>query len=149
MAVEHRNIHIADLAKYIFEENLQQQNEIFLDVRTLQTNKQLFLFFFELFCKGLVILFGSAEGRLELNSVSSEQFDVVRECLRRAHIKLKLTTYDADMARLLDHDVTSSRNVADRSAAQLRDADEDLPLDEYTFEIFVNNVLMIISFDVV
>ena len=149
MIMEHRNIHITDLAKYIFEENLQFKNDVLLDVRTLQTTKQLFFFFFELFCKGLVILFGSESGRLELNSVSSEQFDLVRECLRRAHIKLHLTTYDADTARLLDHDVSSSREVANRSITDLRDAPDDLSLDEYVFHIFVNDVLMLISFDIV
>ena len=56
--MEKISINVEDLARYIFEINTN--NKIFLDINSIKTNKELFFFYFDLFCKGLIITFSHA-----------------------------------------------------------------------------------------
>jgi hypothetical protein len=147
--MERLNIDINELAKYIFVTNQTERNEIFLDVKSLKTNKELFFFFFELFCKGLVLLFGEGS-KLCLDTLTMEQLDNVRGLMRFAHIKLNVVVYDEDTAKMIDEiEVADERKIVNDSMEKLRASKSDLPISEYVFNLFINKVLYIISFDVV
>lgn len=147
--MERLNIDINELAKYIFVTNQTERNEIFLDVKSLKTNKELFFFFFELFCKGLVLLFGEGS-KLCLDTLTMEQLDAVRSLMRFAHIKLNVVVYDEDTAKMIDEiEVADERKIVNDSMQKLRASKSDLQISEYVFNLFINKVLYIISFDVV
>lgn len=147
--MERLNIDINELAKYIFVTNQTERNEIFLDVKSLKTNKELFFFFFELFCKGLVLLFGEGS-KLCLDTLAMEQLDAVRGLMRFAHIKLNVVVYDEDTAKMIDEiEVADERKIVNDSMQKLRASKSDLQISEYVFNLFINKVLYIISFEVV
>lgn len=148
MNIEKKNIDVDQLAFYIFTEN--DGKEIFLDIQSIKTNKDLFFFCFDLFCKGLVILFGT-ENKLLLNMLTSENFDEIRRKLKYAHIHLKTLNYDVELAELLDivnKDTLNERNVLVESIDHLKGMEEQLELSEYIFNIYLNNTVMQIFFEI-
>lgn len=148
MNIEKKNIDVDQLAFYIFTEN--DGKEIFLDIQSIKTNKDLFFFCFDLFCKGLVILFGT-ENKLLLNMLTSENFDEIRRKLKYAHIHLKTLNYDVELAELLDivnKDTLNERNVLVESIDNLKGMEEQLELSEYIFNIYLNNTVMQIFFEI-
>jgi hypothetical protein len=143
------NINIQDLAHYIFQTNIKEQNEIFLDIKTLKTNKELFFFCFELFCKGLIILYGNSQNKLLLNQVTMEQFDVIKERLRYAHIKLHIHVYEQSTAEIMDLISTSDeRDVICETIDKLVSSEEDKQIEDYTFNIMINGVVYVIYFTI-
>jgi hypothetical protein len=79
-----------------------------------------------------------------------EQLDNVRGLMRFAHIKLNVVVYDEDTAKMIDEiDVADERKIVNDSMQKLRASKSDLPISEYVFNLFINKVLYIISFDVV
>ena len=69
-------INVENLARYIFQTN--NTNKIFLDIKSIKTNKELFFFYFDLFCKGLVITF-SEGNTLLLNKLTEEDFYKIKK----------------------------------------------------------------------
>lgn len=148
MNIEKKNIDVDQLAFYIFTEN--DGKEIFLDIQSIKTNKDLFFFCFDLFCKGLVILFGT-ENKLLLNMLTSENFDEIRRKLKYAHIHLKTLNYDVELAELLDivnKETLNERNVLVESIDKLKGMEEQLELSEYIFNIYLNNNVIQIFFEI-
>lgn len=143
------NINIQDLAHYIFKTNSHEQNELFLDIKTLKTNKELFFFCFELFCKGLIILYGNSENKLLLNQVTMEQFDVIKQALIYAHIKLHIQVYEQSIAELMDLiSTTDERDVICETIDKLVASEQNDKLDQYKFNIIINGVVYAIYFTI-
>jgi hypothetical protein len=144
-----QNIDLSQLAQYIFVTNVEAKNEIFLDVQTIKTTKELFFFCFELFCKGLVILYGDGS-RLCLNSVTMDQFHEIRRLFAFAHIKLCLNVYEKDVACLVDliEEKETEREAISKSINALTKAPDNQELSKYMFNMLINNTLMIVSFDI-
>jgi hypothetical protein len=145
------DIQVEHLAEYIFKTNAVDKKHIFLDVRSLNTSKELFYLFFDLFCKGLMILYGGSDKLLCLNNVSLEQFETVKSLLWYAHIGLFIAIHelkDAVMLDIIDEGETCERRVIQKSLATLRRMPNDSPIEDYKFSIMMNDIVMQIHFDV-
>ena len=70
------NIDVNDLATFIFKQNIDN-NQLYINITSLKTHKQLFFLLFDLFCKGLLILYGS-DNKLLLNKLEMSQFDEIK-----------------------------------------------------------------------
>jgi hypothetical protein len=138
-------IHVSDVAKYIFETN--EDSIIYLEVASLKTTKELFYFLFDVFCKGLIILFGT-NNQVELNMLTAEQFALVGEKLRYANIKLCISSFQRDTAELMDliDEKSSSKMILDRSLKRINDMNENEPLETYVLDIMMDNNLHQVSF---
>lgn len=148
-AIHH--IDVSELAKYIFVKN-EKQSEIMINITCLKTQKELFFLLFDLFCKGLILMYGK-DNRMTLNTLGMDQFEEVKQKLRCAHIQLSLVLYDKDTAELLDlipNNMTDNheRTIITQSLAKIRAEKENLDLKEYVFHLYMNDILYCINFDI-
>jgi len=126
---------------------------------SVKTNKELFSFCFQLFCNGLVLLYGDGQ-KVLLNARSMEQLDTIRAKLKCVHIHVKITTYDLDTAYLLDmveKPPTSSHNqqsrpnegaVLAKSMAAIRTQAENDALEDYALTLMMHGNVMQIHFEI-
>ena len=141
-------INVENLARYIFQTN--NTNKIFLDIKSIKTNKELFFFYFDLFCKGLVITF-SEGNTLLLNKLTEEDFYKIKKKFELAHIKLNISIYDIDTAYLIDICESKTnlkeKEIIEKSIEKLKDMDDNLQLKDYEFNIYINGIINVISFE--
>lgn len=147
-----KNIDIHELAAFIFLKNTEE-NQLYLHITSLKTKKQLFFLLFDLFCKGLILLYGSGN-RLLLNKLDMSQFDELKRKLKCAHVNLILTLYDAKTAQLLDllpSDVKDHQesSIIRSSLNKILEMDDDEDLVNYQFHLYMNDTLFCISFDII
>lgn len=146
--MEKISINVEDLARYIFKINTN--NKIFLDINSIKTNKELFFFYFDLFCKGLIITF-SESNTLLLNKLTEEDFYKIKKKFELAHIKLNMSIYDVETAYLIDicekkTDLTE-KEIIEKSIERLKNMNDNLELKEYEFNIYINGIINVISFE--
>lgn len=141
-------IDVQNLARYIFETNVN--NTIFLDIKSIKTNKELFFFYFDLFCKGLIITF-SEENTLLLNKLTEEDFYKIKKKFELARIKLNISIYDIETAYMIDicekKTDLNEKEIIEKSIDKLKDMNDNLDLNQYEFNIYINGIINVISFE--
>ena len=142
------NIEVDELAEYIFKTN--QCNQIYINVRCLKSTKELFFFLFDIFCKGIVLLYGKNKKTL-LNNLQLYQFEEIKEKLRYAHIKLNLEIYNKDTAILLDmmKEANNEKMIIQQSIDDIINMNDNEDLSKYVFKIFMNESLFCIHFEII
>tara|TARA_Y100000389_G_scaffold204710_1_gene259123 strand:- start:2927 stop:3364 length:438 start_codon:yes stop_codon:yes gene_type:complete len=142
-------IDVDELATFIFKKNTEHK-ELYLNIRSLKTTKELFFFLFDIFCKGIILLFGE-NNKMKLNSLEPYQFEIIKEKMKYAHILLTMTTYDESTAKLLDliPENVKEKNVIQDSINDITKMEENEPLTEYVFKLFMNETLFCINFDII
>ena len=151
MNVKSKNIDITELAQYVFRN--ESESPIFIEINCLKTKKELFFLLFDLFCKGLIILFGE-NNKILLNKLGMDQFDEVKAKLKLAHVDLNLQLYDKETAVILemipaDIDDRFEKTIIQQSLAQINGMPDDKDLKEYVFQLFMNETLFNINFDII
>jgi hypothetical protein len=119
------NIEVDDLAKLMFLDNTQDAR-LELSLGGIEHNKDLFYFCLDLFCKGLVFLFGS-NNRVELDKLNEEQFGIVRKKMGNAGIDVQLRLYED-----IPDDGDRSVNI---NISHLESLPDNLDIGEYSFVI--------------
>lgn len=156
MSNKYIEVGINELAYFIFKNNIDNAR-IELDLDGIHNMKDMFFFCYDLFCKGLVILFGT-ENTVNINKISKEQFNIVSERLEYAGIKTKLIISDIDKT---NNDINENYNdnlVKDLNETilypyvNIKDIEDNLnvnlELHEYIFEIYLtSNLHYRISFE--
>ncbi len=147
--MQHMRIDVDELATFIFKKNTEHK-ELYLNIRSLKTTKELFFFLFDIFCKGIILLFGE-NNKMKLNSLEPYQFEIIKEKMKYAHILLTMTTYDESTAKLLDliPENVKEKNVIQDSINDITKMEENEPLTEYVFKLFMNETLFCINFDII
>lgn len=146
--VTNMNCGFQDLVVHIFTNNANQH--MMIGIESIHNNKQLFSFCFQLLCSGLVMLYGDGK-KLQLNKVTMDQLECVKNKMKYAQIKLKTIMYDYDTAVMLDmvpEENVNEMTVLSRSMAMLNEMGEDNPLDEYTITLYLNDCIMQLYFEI-
>lgn len=95
MAIPQIEASVKDLVQYIFIDN-KHDNKVLMNLPQgesgIRNNHDLFVFFVDLLCKGLVMLYGNADNKVPLETLTTEQLGYVTHKLRNAAIDLKVTT---------------------------------------------------------
>lgn len=131
-------IEIEALAKIMFVDNVNDA-QIELSLGGIESNKDLFYFCLDLFCKGLVLLFGS-NNRVELDKLTIEQFNIVRKKMGNAGVDVKLELYQ-DMR---DDDEKEKVSV---NISNLENLGDNLDLKEYAFVIHTPTLVYNVNFE--
>jgi hypothetical protein len=146
----HANIDVSEVANYIFKTN--NDKEILLNVNSIKTSRDLFFFLFDIFCKGLVILYGE-NNKMKLNDLQPYQFDEMKDKLKYAHIRLNMEMYDKNTAVILDllpdNDGFDERSIIKKSIDDILLMTENEELNKYTFKLYMNEYLFCINFDII
>lgn len=150
MSVSNMSIDVNDLANFIFKVN--DDKELFLNVKSLKTKKDLFFFLFDIFCKGIILLYGK-DNKMKLNSLELHQFEEIKQKLRFAHIQLNLITYDKETAKVLEYlpdndDDIQEKNIIQGSIDKIMEMDDNDDLSKYIFHLYMNDTLFCINFDI-
>lgn len=130
--------HINDLAKFLFLVN--KDSSIYLSLHGIEDNKDMFYFCVDLFSKGLILLFGE-NNRVEINSITYDQFSLVKQKLGKAGIKVYLATYE-DIP--IDDERPGTHQI---NIPQIQNLPNNLPLKEYVFILRSNNQVYQVSFE--
>ena len=129
-------INIDYLAEFLFLRNTSN-SLVELTLGGIEDNKDFFFFCLDLFCKGLVLLYGK-DNKLVINDINEEQFESVRKKLENAGILAKLNVHvlppppqEADSPRDIE-DPTLFPNI---NMPELKDLPANLDIASYVFKI--------------
>jgi hypothetical protein len=131
-------IEIEALAKIMFIDNINDA-QIELSLGGIESNKDLFYFCLDLFCKGLVLLFGS-NNRVELDKLSIEQFEVVRKKMGNAGVDVKLKLYQ-------DIREEEEKERVSVNISNIENLDDNLDIKEYAFVVHTPSLVYNINFE--
>lgn len=129
-------LEVDDLAKILYDVN-KTDTVIELSLGGIEDNKDLFYFCLDLFCKGLVMLFGE-DNKLIVNTISIDQFEIIKRKLHNAGINVTLTLFTPEPISHEDYDVPDLPTSCLYPNINIEDIEimpNNLPLNDYKFEI--------------
>jgi hypothetical protein len=142
------HLEVSELPEYIFLTNTNN-NPVHIKLKENTTSKDLFFVCFDLFCKGLVLLYGN-ENVVNINKISMDQFNLLIDKLKNAGIKVIVYEYDLDTAKLLDKIPTHvSKNILSESVDKIRRMPSNEHLRTYTFYLDIHSTIFEICFEIV
>jgi hypothetical protein len=146
MSKEFRDIEleIDDLAEFMFKRN---DNNVVLELSLggLENNKDLFYFILDLFCKGLVMMFGNGTNSVDVDTITYDNFMSIKEKLLCAGIQVNMEYYPNDIPS--DEAGTEKRAVINTD--EIINASDDKQLNEYIFKLFTLKNQYLISFSLI
>ena len=83
------DVSINDLTGFLFLRN-KDNATVELSLEGIENNKDMFMFCIDLFCKGIVLLYGEGSNYIELDKLTMENFDVIRKKMNNAGIEVLL-----------------------------------------------------------
>lgn len=138
---------VDDLAEFMFKRNT---NNVVLDLSLggIENNKELFFFILDLFCKGLVLLFGQDTKSVDVDTITYENFNEIREKMMCAGININMAHYPCDIVLEDGTSVEMSKRTL-LNLDEINEAPDDKPLEEYQFKLLTLKNQYIISFNLV
>lgn len=135
-------LEIDDLADFMFKRN---DNNVVLELSLggLENNKDLFYFILDLFCKGLVIMFGNGTNSVDVDTITYDNFMSIKEKLLCAGIQVNMEYYPNDILT----DETVKRAIINTD--EINNASDDKQLNEYIFKLYTLKNQYLISFSLV
>lgn len=135
-------LEVDDLAEFMFKRNT---NNVVLELSLggLENNKDLFYFLLDLFCKGLVVLFGNETKSVDVDTITYDNFLLIKEKMMCAGIQVNMEFYPNDIP-LND---TEKRAVINTD--EIIKASNDKELNDYVFKLYTNKNQYLISFNLV
>lgn len=161
METIHRESTLDEMVAEVFTSSPKGVNTIQLQTDGLEL-KELFAMMLEIFTKGMKIMFSDDEGRVNLETISAEQFMEIKQRFRSFGIEIfyQIKPYytpgditdvfdeDVDEENLPNLDSAEEDSVRDRNLDALPEADED-KLSDYFYTIHCANADYKIWFDLV
>jgi hypothetical protein len=147
------DMHIDDLANFMFVRNVNNAL-VELSLGGIENNKDLFFFCLDLFCKGLVLLFGE-NGKVDVESLTEEKFNLVKQKMHLAGIDVKLDIYmdpsqSTTVSLINDNEPPDVEPIKTSVNINELDMDDDnKPLSEYVFRLRLDSIIYNIHFDIV
>lgn len=133
------DMNINDFAEFMFTKNVNNA-EIFLELGGIEDNKDLFYFCLDLFCKGLIYMFGE-NGKINIELITYEQFNQVKQKMLLAGI----------VVNLLYEDISNSNNSINKNTIinldEIEKDENNLNLKDYEFTITTDKLIYKINFD--
>lgn len=152
-------MHVSDLAEFMFIKNVNNAL-IELELGGIQDNKDFFFFLIDLFCKGLVLLFGK-DNKVNIDELTMEDFAKIKEKMGVAGINVTLNIVpdkpDEDMNDIEIETEDKMEDAPDDIIPQktylnikdLEMEDNNKRLNEYIFKMKMSNLIYNISFDLI
>lgn len=140
------DMQIDDLAKFLFTENVNNVT-VELSLGGIEDNKDLFFFCLDLFCKGLVLLYGKGSKSVGIDTITEEQFKIIKSKMLCAGIKVDLSIYPLDID--VDVKTEDNKSISILNIEELNNAPSDKPLQEYEFKLINHDMMYIINFNLV
>lgn len=135
-------LEIDDLADFMFKRNV---NNVVLELSLggLENNKDLFYFILDLFCKGLVAMFGNGTNSVDVDTITYDNFMSIKEKMFCAGIEVNMEYYPNDISS------GDSETKTVINTDEINNASDDKPLNEYIFKLYTLKNQYLISFNLV
>ena len=151
------DMHVNDLADFMFTKNINNAL-IELSLGGIENNKDLFFFCLDLFCKGLVILYG-IENKVNLDSITMEQFNDIKNKMELAGIQVNLELQELQKNENTIISLISEDSINEPSDIQaitnsinLNEIDQEYDhkqLNEYIFRLKMEKYIFLITFNLI
>lgn len=137
------NMGVGDLAEFMFVRNV---NHAILDLALggIENNKDLFCFILDLFCKGLVLMFGNETRSVNIEDITMDNFQLLKQKMLCAGINISLQVFPAD---LVSEDGQTQRAMLNLD--EINASADNLPLEAYEFKVQNTQSTYVISFNLV
>lgn len=140
-------IEVDQLADVLFVQNINN-SVVEMSLGGIEDNKDLFYFCLDLFCKGLVILFGK-NNTIIINDITSDQFELIKTKMGNAGIRVDLNviakteTFSTEINIDDDSpsDIPETLLFPNVNIQHIELMPDDLDLTQYNFEINLNKTL--------
>ena len=133
--IPHLDLKVDDLANFIFVQNVNNAI-VHVELDGLKDSYDLFCFCIDLLCKGIVILFSGDNHKINIDSVTLDQFGIIKQKLACLGIQANL-------------DVTPNTNDFKPCVTIVQRIDKERnTLDEYNLKITSPIHIFIISFKI-
>lgn len=140
-------MHIQDLADFVFVRN-SNDAKIEMSLGGIEDNKDLFYFCVDLFCKGLVLMFGRG-GKVDVDAVSIEQFKSLQAKMANAGIAVTLEVYEENVEVGEGGDGEANADKPPVNLSHIESMPGNMGLNEYNFMIRSPPMIYSVSFDLV
>jgi hypothetical protein len=131
------DMEVDDLSRFIFKDNINDAI-IELSLGGVENNKDLFCFFVDLLCKGLILTFGEESSRLDLDKLTLEDFKKIQHKMSLAGINVIL-----HLKENTNHE-PSSVNIK-----EIEHIPDESPLSDFIFRVTSPLFIYRIQFEIV
>lgn len=128
---------IEDFADFMFIRNTDNK-PLEVSMGGLDNNKDMYFFCLDLFCKGLVLLFSNDGHSVAVEELSQDDFNLVKTKMACAGINVHLEVKQTVLENLNDGSLTNLKDIDMQ--------DDNMPLENYKFELNTYPYKYIISF---
>lgn len=137
------NMEVNDLAEFMF---LKNENNVVLELSLggIENNKDLFCFLLDIFCKGLVLMFGNGTKSVNIEDITLDNFTKIKEKMLCAGININLQMFPSDII-----DDTGVAPQAQLNLDEINMADDNIQIQEYEFKVMNATTTYVISFNLV
>jgi hypothetical protein len=139
-------MHIDDLATFMFKEN-KHNKLIELSLGGIEDNKDLFFFCLDLFCKGLVMLYGEDGKSVSIDKITEQQFKIIQQKMICAGIRVNLSIYP------LDIDIDTLEKQENKKSIinieELNNASNNMSLEAYEFKLINGQMIYVVNFEII
>lgn len=130
-------LEVEHLAEFMFVKNINNC-KLELSLGGVENNKDLFFFLLDLFCKGLVLTFGKGSNTLDLDSLTYDQFNVIKKKMECAGIATHLNVIPVPQEQEQDQEQDEDDakiNFTNLNVQELSMDSDSKPLHEYVFKV--------------
>jgi len=144
LKMNQEEVHINDITKlveFVFVENTGN-NRMLIESSDFKDSRDLYFFCIELTMKGLSYLYGDENGKVDIDTLSMEQIEHVKNKLANAALELLL---DIEQTETNETDNNRTEIVYD---IPYNDLQKNTKLEEYSLKIIKNNIKYILRFKI-
>lgn len=133
------DMNIDDFADFVFIKNVNDA-QLEISLGGVEHNKDLFCFFVDLMCKGLVLIYGNMNDdnklSVDIESLTIDNFEFIKKKMALAKIKVILDVYPNELK------LPSGVNIRELIEIMPNDA----PLEDYIFIVTSQNIICSVQF---
>lgn len=157
--MNHVEATLQGLVEYLFVGN-KTDAKVYLNLPQgddgIRNNHDLFMFFVDLLCKGMVFLYGNEDRKLSLDKLTPEQLEFIKKKLRNAGVELRVNIAPVDFldptnqhqeAYIKPCIVKNNNSECSQGSQGSQDSQDNL--EDYVLRIVSNKVEYSISFALV
>jgi len=126
---------IGDFAEIMFTKN-ENNYPVLINFEGIENNKDLFLCFMDLFCKGLIICYGNGNRTINFDDLDLEKFKYIQTKMMNSGIVIHMNVVP------VDYELPTSIN-----SNEIESQPDDLSLESYHFKIYNKFYIYDISFE--
>jgi hypothetical protein len=140
-------LEVSELAEFMFKRN---ENNVVLELSLggIENNKDLFYFILDLFCKGLVMMYGNESNSVDVDTITYENFMTIKEKMLCAGININMEHYPNDI-ELDDGEVLEMSKRTIINIDEINEAPDNKLLNEYVFKLLTLKNQFIIAFNLI